>query len=156
LFLLEEVNAILKIPISPQREDVVVWRDTPKGLFTVKSAYHVAMRRAQQLQAESSSNGVRVEVWGRLWKLPLPNAEKNFLWWACHDILPTKEPLYRRKVATDALCPICALEEETCFHILWSCPSARDVWSGNTKKFHKKFVCWPNFLWGGGGDVSNV
>jgi hypothetical protein len=42
LFLPEEVNAILKIPISPQRE--VVWRDTPKGLFTVKSAYHGAMR----------------------------------------------------------------------------------------------------------------
>jgi hypothetical protein len=40
LFLPEEVEAILKIPIGTQRSDVVVWRDTPNGLFTVKSAYH--------------------------------------------------------------------------------------------------------------------
>ena len=45
----------------------------------------------------------------------------------------------------DDLCPICALEEETCFHILWSCPSARDVWGGSIKKFQKSSFTGPTF-----------
>jgi hypothetical protein len=49
LFLPEEVEAILKIPIGAQRSDVVVWRDTPNGLFTMKSAHHGAMRCLSQL-----------------------------------------------------------------------------------------------------------
>jgi hypothetical protein len=70
-------------------------------------------------------------------ELPIPNAEKNFLWRACHEILPTKASLFRRKVTIDVLCPICGLGEETCFHILWDCPSAKDVWGGSLKKFQK-------------------
>jgi hypothetical protein len=77
------------------------------------------------------------EMWGDLWRLPFPNAEKNFLWRACQEILPTKVNLYKRKVVGDPLCPICCLEEETCFHILWDCPSTRDIWSSNIKKFQK-------------------
>jgi hypothetical protein len=145
LFSEEEVKAILKIPLNLQREDVVIWKETPNGVFSVKTAYHGAMQRARQVQPESSSQGGWDDVWGRLWKLPIPNAEKNFLWRACHNILPTKECLYRRKVTTDALCPICALEEETSFHILWSCPSARDVWSGSIKKFQKSSLDGPTF-----------
>jgi hypothetical protein len=62
-----------------------------------------------------------------------------------NNILPTKERLYRRKVTKDALCPICTLEEETSLHILWSCPSARDVWGGSIKKFHKSSFDGPTF-----------
>jgi hypothetical protein len=145
LFSAEETSAIMKIPINLQREDAIIWRDSPTGMFTVKSAYHGAMRRAQQLQPESSSHGGKEEVWGRLWKLFVPNAEKNFLWRACHDILPTKERLYKRKVTKDAICPICTVEVETSFHILWSCPSAIDVWNGSIKKFHKSSVDGPTF-----------
>ena len=77
LFLPEEVNAILKIPISTQRNDVIVWRDTPNGLFTVKNTYHGAMRRTTQLQTESSSTAGRKELWSRLWRLKIPNAGKK-------------------------------------------------------------------------------
>ena len=38
------------------------------------------------------------EVWKKLWRLEIPNVEKNFLWRACHDILPTRENLLKRKV----------------------------------------------------------
>jgi hypothetical protein len=82
---------------------------------------------------------------GSLMEVQIPNAEKNFLWRACHKILSTKASLCRGKVTTDALCPICGLEEDTCFHILWDCPSTRDVWSGSLKKFHKSSLCGPTF-----------
>jgi hypothetical protein len=57
LFSEEEVNAILKIPLNLQREDVVIWKDMPNGVFSVKTAYHGAMRCAKQVQPESSSQG---------------------------------------------------------------------------------------------------
>ena len=84
-------------------------------------------------------------MWGALWRLPIPNVEKTFLWRVCREILPTKVCLYKRKVVGESLCPICNLEEETCFHILWDCHLARDVWSGSLKKFQKSSSCGSTF-----------
>jgi hypothetical protein len=57
-------------------------------------------------------------VWGKLWKLKIPNVEKNFLWRGCHDILPTRANLHRGKIIDDPKCPICELEDEMAVHIL--------------------------------------
>jgi hypothetical protein len=39
----QEARAILSIPLSSTNQrDIRVWRCTPKGLFTVRSAYHLA------------------------------------------------------------------------------------------------------------------
>lgn len=46
-----------------------------------------------------------------------------FLWKACNDILPTKLKLFKIGIVPHSKCSIC--------------PSARDVWTGCTKKFHK-------------------
>jgi hypothetical protein len=54
---------------------------------------------------------------------------KTFLWQACNNILPTKELLFKRRITVDPLCPICGLVAESIDHILWSCPSAKDVWT---------------------------
>ena len=72
------------------------------------------MRHTTQLQAESSSTTSRKEFWSHLWRFEIPNAGKNYLWRACHEILSTKASLFRRKITKDALCHICTLEEETC------------------------------------------
>ncbi|KAJ0078579.1 hypothetical protein Patl1_23480 [Pistacia atlantica] len=36
--------------------------------------------------------------WKKLWKLPITNAEKLFLWKACQDILPTKCNLVKKRI----------------------------------------------------------
>jgi len=36
-----------------------------------------------------------------LWSLQVPRALKMFLWKVCHNALPTKENLYRRKITKD-------------------------------------------------------
>jgi hypothetical protein len=78
--------------------------------------------------AESSSAQNQRKVWRNIWGLRVPSVEKNFLWRACHEILPTRKNLQQRKIIDDPLCPICGLEEETAVHILWECPTAQDVW----------------------------
>jgi hypothetical protein len=47
---------------------------------------------------------------------------------ACHDILPTRDNLKHRGINLDPSCIFCNCEQETVLHILWSCPSASDVW----------------------------
>jgi hypothetical protein len=43
LFYKEEVSAIRSIPLSStNQEDWLIWRGTANGLFSVKSAYHLA------------------------------------------------------------------------------------------------------------------
>ena len=67
----------------------------------------------------------------------MPNVENNFLWRACHDILPTRVNLHRRKVVEDQKCPIFGIDDETTACILWKCLSALDVWSEGAKVFQK-------------------
>lgn len=76
----------------------------------------------------------------------MPNSNKNFMWRACHNILPTRENLLRRKIITDSRCPICGIEVETANHILWSCPLASDVWSARERFFHKNNYLDGDFL----------
>jgi hypothetical protein len=64
-----------------------------------------------------------------VWNIKGPPVVKLFLWKACNNILATNENLHKRRVVTTPLCTICGLETETVGHILWSCPSARDVWT---------------------------
>jgi hypothetical protein len=61
----------------------------------------------------------------------------NFLWHACHEILPTCVNLHRRKIVEDALCPLCGSEEESIIYVLWQCPAIADVWSVGCKKLQK-------------------
>jgi hypothetical protein len=60
------------------------------------------------------------------------------MWKACQNILPTKDNLVKRKIIQDPLCLICGLESKTSFHILWDCPSARDVWGVSLRVFLKR------------------
>jgi hypothetical protein len=76
-------------------------------------------------------------VWKMIWNLKVPNAVKMFMWRACNNLLPTKMNLMRRGVVQEAKCPICGREDETAKHILWSCPSAQDVWSCGPTKLQK-------------------
>ena len=147
LFKLEEIKAILTIPLScTNQPDALISRGTAKGSFSVKSAYYVAKAIEARERASTSAGTQTSEVWRRIWKLQLPNAEKNLLWRACHDILPTQEKLHRRKISMDPLCPPCGLLAETSFHALWDCPSARDVWSICGRKIQKSCFDGPEFM----------
>ena len=111
---------IQKIPLScTNQENVLIWKGTKNGVFLVKSAYHMQKELATNTMAECSSSGEISKVRKRLWALPIPNIEKNFLWQACNYILPTCENLCKKKIITDFLCPLCGLVIESVFHILW-------------------------------------
>jgi len=129
IFSEDTVNKICSIPINPRfHMDKLIWRGTKNGVFSVRSAYHLEMERRDREVGGASSMYSAAHVWRRLWSLNLPRHILLFLWRACNEILPTKNNLYKRKVVTDQLCPMCGSEAEFVSHALWSCGSAQEVW----------------------------
>jgi hypothetical protein len=147
IFSQEEVTTILSIPIShTNQEDQQIWRGTATGVFSVRSAYHIEKDRELAAKAGGSSRDRNSHIWRSIWKLSILSVEKNFLWRACKNILPTRDNLCRRKILSDPLCPLCKQEVETTFHILWQCISARDVWGSGSVIFQKSCYSKPDFL----------
>ena len=105
-----------------------IWTGTSNGLFTVRSAYKLAMDNYSVSEGASSSNDSNLRCfWKKVWRLPVPHKVKHFLWRACCNILPTKENLMRRKVLSDDICEECMLGAETSGHFFWSCLRAKQV-----------------------------
>ena len=100
------------------------------------------MEEDNNKKPECSFNPKVSELWGVIWKLAIPNAGKNFMWRAYHNLLPTKRNLLSRKVVKEPMCPFCEMEEETVSHIIWECPSSRDVWGAKGSIFHKCNIFW--------------
>jgi ribonuclease HI len=147
IFSMEEAQLIQTIPISrTNKEDLLLWRGTKSGIFTVKSAYHMQKEVLSNYAAGCSSKKEKSNIWKKIWALPVPSVVRNFLWRACHNILPTRENLCRRKIIRDPLCPLCGRAVESVFHILWQCPSAMDVWTMGCRKIQKSFFLGPDFL----------
>jgi hypothetical protein len=72
IFWEEDATNILSIPTIFDRDDYIAWHFHKKGVFTVKSAYHVLEDRDQRLrrrqQGEGSSSNNSGETTARHWK----------------------------------------------------------------------------------------
>ena len=120
---MDEAEAICQIPLSRRNvSDSVFWLHNSRGLFSVKSAYHMA----RKLLTDANRGGTSSEG-AAIWKLRLPNKIKVFAWRACHEILPTAANLTRRKVLNDDKCMICTRETESTIHAFWDCAAVQDI-----------------------------
>ena len=138
-FMQSTVEDIQRIDLrDTQSKDELLWKENKKGIFSVKTAYQVAIRQQQQEQGEPSSTRDVRRMWNRIWQLHIPPKVRNFVWRACSDILPTRTNLCRRKVPLDPVCGICQKQNETVAHALWSCPMARNVWALVAGKLQKR------------------
>ena len=125
-----EASIICNIPLCCyNNEDKLIWRATSSGIFSVRSAYYLDMERKERKKGEGSSSSLNGNFWKEIWSLNVPNSAKVFLWKACKNILPTKDNLLRRGVVKEDVCFVCQRETETAGHVLWDCPSSKDVWS---------------------------
>jgi hypothetical protein len=138
IFGVDEAEAICSMPVCPRTtKDKLVWVGTKHGDYTVRSAYHMGKENGLKDEGSCSTVHQIAGIWKGVWRINCARVVKMFLWQACNNILPTKELLFKRHISEDPLCPICGLGTETIVHILWSCPSARDVWMECDKRLHK-------------------
>ena len=100
------------------------------GMFTVKSAYRLAIRLNEEWMGGQSSrahpDGQR-PMWNGVWQLKIPQKIKVFTWKLINQGLPTKINKYRRSLESTTICDLCGLEPETEHHAVISCPQARNL-----------------------------
>ncbi|KAL0314573.1 UNVERIFIED_CONTAM: putative mitochondrial protein [Sesamum angustifolium] len=120
----DDIDVILAIPLSLiDGEDFPIWHHTHNGLFSVRSAYHVALSLAHQ-PLPSSSN-LASPVWKTIWKANVPSKIRVFIWKVAHNALPTGRNLLQKLRFEPLACPLCCSEDEDVEHVFLRCPFAR-------------------------------
>ncbi|KAL4351251.1 hypothetical protein GQ457_06G013060 [Hibiscus cannabinus] len=119
-------------PPSPALgNDSCFWNDGNKREFSVKSAYNFISRTDRP--PEDS-------IWNFIWKLPLPERLRGFIWLAFQDRLLSNQVCARRSLTSDSSCSLCGAEEESLLHILRDCPDIRTLWmSLSVHSAHRRF-----------------
>ena len=142
IFLPLEAETILSIPISSMNPaDSQVQAKTSNGIFSVKSAYKVAVwylevSKGIEGRPGCSDTSKMEAIWKLMWSLKFPNKVKHFFQRACKNALPTKQCLMHRKVVKEDKCDLCG-ECESLGHILWGCKVAKEAWSETSSKLDR-------------------
>ncbi|OQU93325.1 hypothetical protein SORBI_3001G521001 [Sorghum bicolor] len=118
----EDAEAILMIPTDYEAVDWPAWHYDSKGVFSVKSAYKLAVQiRDHQKGTDASTSMAENQNtygfrWGKLWQLNIPNKIKMFLWHFAHNTLPL-----RRNIQGEEL-------DEDCGHLFFKCKAIKLCW----------------------------
>ena len=130
LFYPFEAETILKIPLSYSLpNDSIIWLGNKRGVFSVKSAYYVALALVEEpSMGECSSGDYRALLWRKMWHLKLLTKVRIFAWRACVNGLLTRMNMVTRGLDVDATCPMCGKEGESTKYALLYCKKICDVW----------------------------
>ncbi|XP_019173873.1 PREDICTED: uncharacterized protein LOC109169445 [Ipomoea nil] len=148
IFLPNDVSRIMKIPISPDYDDMWYLHGDPKGCYSVKNGYRLIVGNYEN----NVNNGFT--KWLTLWKLKIPPKWKTFLWRGISDILPTTYNFLIKRVEVDPLCVMCGITNEDTMHSLVLCGYAKSIWTLSnlplpnivTNIFHEWFSAILNVL----------
>ncbi|XP_058776145.1 uncharacterized protein LOC131650453 [Vicia villosa] len=118
-----EVGAahVAGIPLSTELgKDLLIWNAEKHGDFSVKTAYHHLSASRRNNRPGSSSSDLD-PLWKPLWKAPIPNKIKEFIWRLAKDILPTRSNVCSKGITIDPSCPFCDSCPETSAHLFVHC-----------------------------------
>ena len=107
-------------PLVPILEDGIFWKPAPNGQFNSSSAYGVAFKL--------KSTKLHLKGWKWIWKVNTIPRVMFFIWLVCHGQLLIRTLLFKRKIISDELCPLCKTEPESLLHILRDCALVRLLW----------------------------
>ncbi|KAJ8422016.1 hypothetical protein Cgig2_007566 [Carnegiea gigantea] len=112
----------LSFEVSPgdDNDDQLVWDSTTHGSFSIRSAVALIRNDIQ----DTSNPG-----WELIWRAPLPQKMRFFLWLARHDRLMTNSNRFIRGLTDDPRCKGCLNGEEHTVHLLRDCKLAREIWT---------------------------
>ena len=81
LFLPYEAVCIKSIPLSIQPlDDRIIWAESANGLFTVCSAYKLAINLSQPINYGSSSDDSQTKkFWKLIWMIQAPHKVRHFI-----------------------------------------------------------------------------
>lgn len=90
-----DAELILTLPLSDRLTvDKRVWHPESKGLFSVKTAYRVALEVQSSevlLPSDGVSNDIFIPLWKSVWHAHIPAYSKICVWKVAINILPTAD-----------------------------------------------------------------
>lgn len=128
-FVSEDVDRILCITARPHLRDSKKWCSSPSGLYTTQSGYRLAeLINELQQPPPAPIPPIEKRLWSNLWKVKTLPKIRHFLWRALSGALAVKANLRSRGIQVSETCASCGQGSETVSHVLFTCPSALDVW----------------------------
>ena len=135
LFSEAEVDIILKLPLSSRSiMDSLVWHFDNKGLYTVKSGYHVAHTTVNFENHASPSDGrsnAGKYLWNKVWRSRVPPKVRVFMWRLLRGTLPTRTALAKKLLIPEILCVFCKRHAETDVHLFKECQALKYFWNSS-------------------------
>uniref|UniRef100_A0A803P096 Reverse transcriptase zinc-binding domain-containing protein n=1 Tax=Cannabis sativa TaxID=3483 RepID=A0A803P096_CANSA len=122
--------------LSNGDKDNLIWRDSTDGSFTVSQAY---------LSLIKPRLGRCSNVWKEIWKAPVHERVKLFLWKVCKDILPCGSRL-RTVFGNESHCTMCSDGEDSIPHLFFQCPFARACWFSSPFGIRSEGLVFGNML----------
>jgi hypothetical protein len=97
-----EAEEILKIKTSRRAcDDFLAWQPEKSGVFTVRTAYKLALNELPE-QCAFGASSIRPAAddpcWSRIWRAKVPPKVKTFAWKAAANALATEENKLRRNM----------------------------------------------------------
>lgn len=107
--------------LDPNSPDVWYWDNSSSGVYTVSDGYAWLYKyhRGEEV----------VEDWKWIWKLPVPEKVRVFVWLCIHDALPLNNNFVKCNMAASAACSRCSSDVEDILHALRDCPHSRELWN---------------------------
>ncbi|KAM6556101.1 hypothetical protein CsatB_003120 [Cannabis sativa] len=125
-----DIQDILEVPITGfSGKDDIIWSRESSGLFTVKSAYHLALS-TQDIPSSSSAVNSR-KFWNKIWHSQAPPKIKHFMWRVVSHTIPVASNLFVRHILYSPLCSFCKSSLETVHHALLGCSRLRKAWKSS-------------------------
>jgi hypothetical protein len=119
----QDTADICRIPLhSRALHDSIIWKSSPNGNYTVKSAYKLC------LQLTSHDNFNVSGDWRKIWTMQIPPKLKHFCWRMLRYCLPTRLKLHIRGVNCQTTCAVCSNATEDELRLFFDCPHAISCW----------------------------
>lgn len=107
--------------VDSDSADTLIWGHANSGIYSTKSAYRWLVHEPL-LHINQEDN------WSWVWKLPLPENIKHFLWLILHGSLPTNLFRANSHISLDSSCNRCGAAQESISHAIRNCYKARQIW----------------------------
>jgi hypothetical protein len=123
-----DVEEVLKIRLSNRNEeDFIGWHYERSAIFTVKSAYKLALRMEYKVMGNEGSSSCAdgsQSLYKKLWSVKVPPKVRLFAWKLSEEGLATQDNRKRRTLVREDICTICGMEKETGYHAMVRCSKA--------------------------------
>ncbi|KAL3521231.1 hypothetical protein ACH5RR_019380 [Cinchona calisaya] len=147
----------MQIPISLKGiKDRFYWNRSILEDYTVQSGYRAAKEEVDRNQSTKRGRGEprflyeEAKGWNELWKPNTKHKIKHFMWKRLHQVLPSKEIIYKRIGKGDQENKMCNGRKATIEYILFFfCKKAVEVWKLSPWPRQKAIGEWDDF------DLSN-